>query len=273
MGKEKEKRKDKETKKETRKNWKIGTWNIKSIQGKENELEEEFEELGLDILVITETKKKGQGITKLHNNNILIFSGVKLNERAAARVGCIIYKELEEEIEEWQAWSERILTVAIKNKKKNILKTIIIVYGPNENDTKDIKDKFWEKLSLATEGSRGELYIAGDFNSRVGKKDKTYNTVIGDYGENTRNNNGKRMLDFCIFHNLIITNTFFERKNIHKYTREVKSRDEKSIIDFILIERANRKMVLDTRVRRGPEIGSDHFLVVSKNIQKSKKIK
>ncbi|CAH0561738.1 unnamed protein product [Brassicogethes aeneus] len=189
MGKEKEKRKDKETKK----NWKIGTWNIKSIQGKENELEEEFEELGLDILAITETKKKGQGITKLYNNNILIFSGVKLNERAAAGVGCIIHKKLKEEIEEWQAWSERILTVAIKNKKKNILKTIIIVYGPNENDTKDIKDKFWEKLSLATEGSRGELYIAGDFNSRVGRKDQTYNTVIGDYGENTRNNNEPKL--------------------------------------------------------------------------------
>lgn len=33
-----------------RKAWKICTWNIKSINGKENELTQEFEEAGLEIL-------------------------------------------------------------------------------------------------------------------------------------------------------------------------------------------------------------------------------
>lgn len=33
--------------------------NIKSINGKEQELEDEFEEIGLAILGITETKKEG----------------------------------------------------------------------------------------------------------------------------------------------------------------------------------------------------------------------
>ncbi|KAK9743670.1 hypothetical protein QE152_g8460 [Popillia japonica] len=42
--------------------WKIGTWNIRSITGKETELEKEFEELEIDILAIMETKKKAQGI-------------------------------------------------------------------------------------------------------------------------------------------------------------------------------------------------------------------
>ena len=58
----------------------IGTWNIKSLNGKEEELIEEFEKAKLDILCITETKKKGNGITRMRNSHILIFSGVDSRE-------------------------------------------------------------------------------------------------------------------------------------------------------------------------------------------------
>ena len=39
----------------------IGTWNTRSLEGKEAELTEEFEKAELDLLGITETKKKGNG--------------------------------------------------------------------------------------------------------------------------------------------------------------------------------------------------------------------
>lgn len=91
-----------------------------------------------------------------------------------------------------------------------------------------------------------------------------YDAVLGPYGETTRNNNGERMLEYCSMNNLIITNTFFKHKDIHKYTREMISRNEKSIIDYIMTERTSRNTVIDTRVKRGPEIGSDHYLVVAK---------
>ena len=43
--------------------WNIATWNVRGLAGKENELigEWEFERKNLDILGITETKKKGSG--------------------------------------------------------------------------------------------------------------------------------------------------------------------------------------------------------------------
>lgn len=58
-----------------------------------------------------------------------------------------------------------------------------------------------------------------------------------------RNNNNGTLL--CAF---VITNTFFELKNIYKYRREVISRREKLIIiDYILVRNDNRRQtILDT---------------------------
>lgn len=243
--------------------WKMATWNIKSIQGKESELEDEFEKLEIEILATTETKKKGKGIYKFPKGNIFVYSGVIQEKRAAAGVGCLIQGKLEKQIQSWNAWSERILSVEMKS-ERNEKKSIIIVYGPNEDDKAVNKQHFWDQLTEAIETAKGRLYIIGDFNSRVGMSDEEYRTVIGKWGENVRNDNGRRMIDFCLVNNLIITNTFFQHKDIHKYTREMLSRNERSIIDYIVIERQYRKTLIDTRVKRGPEIGSDHFVVVSK---------
>lgn len=117
------------------------------------------------------------------------------------------------------------------------------VHGPNEDDSAYNKDPFWENLTVVTEEAEGRIYIAGNFNSNVGIRDEIYRTAIGEHEEIVRNNNGERMLDFCMMHDLIVTDTFFEHKDINKYTREVKSRGEKSIIDYILVERNNRKQV------------------------------
>lgn len=47
------------------------------------------------------------------------------------------------------------------------------------------------------------------------------------------------------------------------YRTEELSRNEKSIID-VLIERNNKNMILDIKVRSGPVIGSVHYLVLTK---------
>ena len=39
----------------------IGTWNVRSINGKEVELIDEIKKYRINILGVTETKKKGQG--------------------------------------------------------------------------------------------------------------------------------------------------------------------------------------------------------------------
>ena len=59
-----------------------------------------------------------------------------------------------------------------------------------------------------------------------------------------RNKNGRRVVEFCAESGLYVSNTYFEHKNLHKYTRVAKGQDGvtvKSMID----------LVQDVRVVRG----------------------
>ncbi|KAK5649093.1 hypothetical protein RI129_003985 [Pyrocoelia pectoralis] len=87
---------------------------------------------------------------------------------------------------------------------------------------------------------------------------------IGGKGELHKNNNRDRLLQLCTENNLIIMNTFFMHKDIHKYTREAPSRNEKSIVDYIVTNKPFRKEIKDVKVRKGAEIYSDHYLVIAK---------
>jgi hypothetical protein len=41
--------------------WKLATWNVRGLNGKEQELCYEFDKTNLDIMTVTETKKKDNG--------------------------------------------------------------------------------------------------------------------------------------------------------------------------------------------------------------------
>ncbi|KAK9702819.1 hypothetical protein QE152_g29679 [Popillia japonica] len=83
---------------------KIGIWNVRSLTGKENELVEELERGYIDILGITERKRKGigeltlpggKGIGELTlpGGHLLIYSAVEKERRATEGVACYIKKE------------------------------------------------------------------------------------------------------------------------------------------------------------------------------------
>ena len=242
--------------------WKLATWNVRGLNGKEVELNEEFTAAKLDILAVVETKKKGQGELQLDRGNLLIYGGVPKEKRAEAGVGCLLKKKWINRLKNIKFINERLLMLELM--EGNTKLSIIIAYGPNENDKTEIKDKFWAELSTEVECSTGEVFVIGDLNGRVGRKDQKSQEAIGMHGEDTKNNNGERLIQFCIENQLIICNTFFEHKNIHKFTREVKSRGEKSIIDYVIVEKSKRNKIKDVKVSRGAELYSDHYLVVAK---------
>ena len=49
----------------------IGTWNVRSIKGKEVELVNEVKKYKVDKLGITETKKKGRGVENLGSRKLI----------------------------------------------------------------------------------------------------------------------------------------------------------------------------------------------------------
>lgn len=112
--------------------WKMGTWNVRSLSGKEDDLVEEFEKAKLDVLGISETKRKGKGEMSLRGNHVLIYSGVDPKSRAREGVGCVVHFRHQNRIRKWTAITERILTVELEIEETET--TIVVAYGPSEDE-------------------------------------------------------------------------------------------------------------------------------------------
>lgn len=239
---------------------KIGTWNVRSITGKEEELVEEMEKQQIEILGITETKKKGNGMKRIHKGYWIFWSGVKETEGARGGVGLIIKPTRLKDIINEEYISERLLRIEMKLLREETW-NVIIAYGENDDARKEEKDKFFEEVQKAIDDGGESILVMGDLNGRVGKQNEGIEEYLGKEGETTKNNNGDRIIEISIENNLVIANTKFRHKDIHKYTRAVDSRNEKSIIDYFLISKPKWKNVQDVKVTRLAEIGSDHYLV------------
>ena len=57
-------------------------------------------------------------------------------------------------------------------------------------------------------------------------------------------------------------NTFFQHREVHKYTWSRPSMDQKSLIDFSIVSSDLFSDVLDVRVKRAAEFSTDHILVI-----------
>ena len=74
---------------------------------------------------------------------------------------------------------------------------------------------------------------------------------------------GVLWLDFCASHSLSITNTMFKHKGVHQCTWHQDTLGRRSMINFVVVSSDLRPYVLDTRVKRGAELSTDHHLVVT----------
>ena len=125
------------------------------------------------------------------------------------------------------------------------------------------KDQFYEALSETVERTNRHdiLVITGDFNSKVGNNPEPYHQVMGRHGAGERNTNGEKLCEFCDTNELVITGTIFPHKNIHKLTWVSPDGQTRNQIDHTLVNKKFRSSIRDTRVYRGADIGSDHYLV------------
>ena len=78
----------------------------------------------------------------------------------------------------------------------------------------EIKDRFYVELDSVIRSipATEHLYLLGDFNARVGSDHVSWPDCIGHFGIGKMNENGQRLLELCLYHNLCITNTFFHTK-------------------------------------------------------------
>ncbi|GFS09471.1 craniofacial development protein 2-like [Elysia marginata] len=86
---------------------------------------------------------------------------------------------------------------------------------------------------------------------------------MGIHGCGSINNNGERLVELCASNDLVIGGTLFEHPAIHKLTWYSPNGRDKNQIDHIAINNIWRKSLLDVRVKRGADVGSDHLLVIA----------
>ncbi|TWW64123.1 hypothetical protein D4764_03G0011310 [Takifugu flavidus] len=207
-----------------------GTWNVTSLVGKEPKLVREVEKFPLDIVGLTLTHSKGSGTSLLKRGWTLYHSGVADGERRRAGVAIIVALQLSACILEFTPVDERVASLRLRVGGRIL--TVVCAYGPNSSSA---YPPFLESLEgvLKSAPSGGSLVLLGDSWVTLAM------TVLS------------------------ITNTLFRHKGVHMCTWHQDALGRRSMIDFVVVSSDLRPHVLDTRVKRGAELSTDHHLVVS----------
>ena len=136
--------------------------------------------------------------------------------------------------------SEQIIRIRLKCPLSYV--TVVAIYAPTNPSSSTTQaaapsDTSYDQTVVSEVPPRDMLLVLGDFNVRVGSDFQTWRSVIGPHGMGDCNSNGVRLLDFCSNNQLLVTNTSFKHKSIHKTTwfRNGNCSRPGHIIDYILV--------------------------------------
>ena len=124
---------------------------------------------------------------------------------------------------------------------------------------------FWNELSdcLGSFESNVRVCLLGDLNARVGSD--LLGDVVGPWGVGEVNRNGEELIGLCVERGMCVENTWFKKRDIHKYTWVSGVNGDRALLDFVCVKVGDRKRLIDVNVLRGAAGGvSDHYLVETK---------
>ena len=146
--------------------------------------------------------------------------------------------------------------------------TFVVGYPPTNTQSVWEKHAFWTALEKVVKEvpEHEQLFVLMDVNARTGgrgggKLGSEDCKVLGAYGRDTVNDNGKRLLSFSADHVFALLDTFFNTtKKVISHT--FKGRGKKRI-DYVLTKQRDRTLVWDVNVHPQPSFLpiSDHNIV------------
>ena len=252
----------------------LGTWNTRTLNqlGKKEEAAKEMKRYNLDILAIQESRLIGQGRSQIALENWrgeILWSGEEKYHQAGVAV--ILNKKASDALLAWKPISERIIYIRLGSKFSKL--SLIICYAPTENAEEETKENFYYSLQavIDTVPYHDVLLVLGDFNAKVGSNREHREAIMGKEGIGTANSNGEKLISLCEENKLVIGGTLFQHKRIHKSTWKSPDGKTENQIDHVLINSKWKRSLQDVVVKRGADIGSDHYLVVASLKLKLKK--
>ena len=244
---------------------KLGFWNVHTMSqtGKLAQVTTEMRRYGIHILGISEARWTGSGKTTTSTGETVLYSGRDDNLHEEG-VAIILRKGTEKCIIDWKPISSRLIKIRMRGKQINI--TIIQCYGPTNDSEDETKDLFYEQLEAEVKSVplHDLMIIMGDLNAKVGQDNSGYERTMGTHGCGVKNENGERLVEFCSSNNLVIGGTLFPHREIHKLTWYSPNDRDRNQIDHLLINAKWRRSLLDVKVKRGADVGSDHQMIIAK---------
>ncbi|PWA61716.1 hypothetical protein CTI12_AA372050 [Artemisia annua] len=197
----------------------VGSYNVGSLTGKLFEL--------TDVLGRhKETKWKGSS-TREGNGYKLSYSG---SRSARNGVGIILAAGLKDNVVQVIMKGDRTMNITLVIDGETV--NVISAYAPQVGRS-DV-----EKRRAPAVGYAG---------------------VHGGFGHGVRNDEECSILEFATAHNLVVTNSFFKKRDVHLITFQ--SGGHNTQIDYLLVRRDDLRACKDCRVFPGEACSSQHKLV------------
>ena len=176
-------------------------------------------------------------------------------------VAFIIDNKIKQHIKDFTPINERMCKIRIKTHFFNL--TIINVHCPTEDQDEILKTEFYQKLEQIYDSApRNDIkMIIGDMNAKIGKEEEYIGTTGKHSLHDESNENGNLLIDFATSKNMVISSTYFPRRDIHKITWISPDGETGIQIDHVLIDKRAATSILNVRSRRGACCNSDHMLV------------
>jgi hypothetical protein len=216
-----------------------------------------------DITAIQETKWKGAD-TFVSDGFRVFFSSEK--KGGTSGTGFLVNQRWARRVIDFVPVSGRICVLRVRGKFFNT--SIINVHAPHNGRPDKEKDDFYSLLEKTyKERPRHDIRIViGDLNAQVGREE-VFKPTIGRFSLHPETNeNGLRLINFAAAHKMVISSTYFRRKDIHKVTWISPDTTVKTQIDHLLIDARHASDITNTRTYRltATDIdhhNSDHFLL------------
>ncbi|EYC22247.1 hypothetical protein Y032_0017g3239 [Ancylostoma ceylanicum] len=139
---------------------------------------------------------------------------------------------------------------------------IISAHASQMGCAADEWNSFYEDLEQYVHSIEDEevLLLGGDLNGHIGEEREGFDRWHGGYGYGTRNEEGQRILEFAAMSDLVIAKRQFRKRKSHLVTFTSGGRETQ--IDFWMLRRRDRNILVDTKVIPSDHFAAQHHLLV-----------